>query len=156
MLKISHIFAFTEVTDSFITASQCVFFFRAKAMLLQPNGGNKREFYLHEASAIICYHNNTLKHHKLSSYISPPASRSAVLGFSCFCRSHPSLKSSDMQTEPRGRLSVLDRGVKTWSSVNFGTLAEVGVCRTALENSFCEIIVCANRGGKLDKRDGSV
>jgi len=65
-----------------------------------------------KASAIICYHNNTLKHHTLSSHISPPASQSAVLGFSCLCRSHPSLKSSDMQTEPRGRLSVLDRGVK--------------------------------------------
>lgn len=144
-----------EGTDSFITSSQCAFFFRAKATLLQPNGGNKCEFYLHEvtvrwkASAIICYHNNTLKHHTLSSHISPPASQSAVLGFSCFCRSHPSLKSSDMQTEPRGRLSVLDRGVKmvkTWSSVNFGTLSEGGVCRTALENSFCEIIVCVNRG----------
>lgn len=89
-----------------------------------------------KASAIIGYHNNTLKHHKLSSHISRPASQSAVLGFSCLSRSHPSLKHSDMQTEPRGRLSVLDRGVKmvkTWSSVNFGTLSEGGVCRSALE-----------------------
>lgn len=41
--------------------------------------------------------------------------------------------------------------VKTQSSVNFGTLSEGGVCRTALENSFCEIIVCANRGKNQTK-----
>lgn len=62
------------------------FSFRGKAMLLQPNGGNKREFYLHEvtvwwkASAIICYHNNTLKHHKLSSPVSLPSFKRACLG----------------------------------------------------------------------------
>lgn len=109
-----------------------------------------------KASAIICYHNNTLKHHKLSSHISP---QSAVLGFPCLCRSHPSLKRSDMQTEPRGRLSVLDRGVKmvkTWSSLNFGTLSEGGVCRSALEKQLLRDYRMCEQREKLDKRDGSV
>ncbi len=54
----------------------CVFFWE-RPTLLQPNGGNKRELYLHEVtvwwreSAIICYHYNTLKRHNLSSHISP-------------------------------------------------------------------------------------